>query len=180
MPEIKQPVRCVNCGFLCKTMGADREYEIWAATKWDRDKGALNRHRRPVSEGGQTAHSKPFCFAGGNVDFGEGTFPSAEPILQEINADRHCDKYFPWRQGMHPRDAAEERRMVELEQRREEFERTSEIDRRNFENALFNQGHDVQKTIRDLTRKMGKFTIAVVILTVLQAIIGIVSFFLES
>jgi hypothetical protein len=163
-------------------MGANREYEIWAATKWDRDSGELNHHQRPVSEGGKQANSKPFCFAGGPVEFGEK--PTAESIRKEINRDRKCDQYFPWRKGMHPRDAAQERFMVELEQRREEFERTSEHDRRKFENELFDRGHNVQESIRDLTKKMGRFTkgvsILVVFLAFVQIIIAVVSIVLDN
>lgn len=139
--------RCLTCGFLSKWEPAGSIFHIGMP---DRLKGKAYRHFLPQGE----IVTLPFCFRGAVAFETEdelglmATRPAEErdkAAADVFQRDRRCPKWYPYRPGFSPQAHLEELRMLELEQRRENFEQRMEAERRGFEWSLAAQAEKAER-----------------------------------
>ena len=141
------PGRCINCGFLSKRRVDKPIREFHEATGVDRANGSLWTVENPFD-------AMPWCFmrvgqfvretepyiADKEKDRSKPV-PMAEwerAMRQIIGADRNCQSFYPWQEGLLPQEHYEELRMQQLEDSRRKFEGTMEQRRREFEEKMEN------------------------------------------
>jgi len=114
--------KCRYCGFLSKhgtdtvNFPSPRFYEVEHS---ERIYGKFTRH---VVSQGMVADTEPMCFMEKiNLTEIDQTQGRAK-LLEEINADRHCESWWPYRPGRSPNQHYEELQMQRLEQDRRAHE----------------------------------------------------------
>ena len=85
---------------------------------------------------GQSVDTLPACFVRA-FNITDEVVQLGSPITQSvktvIDKDRACRKWYPWTPGFSPQQHLEEMKMLDLEQRRREFEEKMEASRRRFD-----------------------------------------------
>ncbi len=130
-------VKCKGCGFLGKLRRQiDAETIVYEATRYNRANGALWRHSGWPKPGNDTP-TQPTCFRNATnlnkelVDSlasagQEGQAAEEEHTLAIIGKSRECESWYPWTEYRSPKEHYEEFKMLQLEQRREIFEKELE------------------------------------------------------
>ena len=136
--------RCVNCGFLCKINENAAVSGCYEATAPDRYTGHLAEYQATL--GLQRFEqfaipTIPWCFrskANFIKELSElgATVHDDAKIHEVIRRQRDCSFWMLWKEFIGPKEHYEEFKMLELEQRREQFEQQMEKDRRAFELKL--------------------------------------------
>jgi len=147
--------RCINCGFLGKRDCVSSISVCYEATAADRLAGQLTEYRmEPTQHGGMTnralLRTYPWCFLGKAHILDELNSIGAkdhqtDKVQQIIQKDRQCGSWYPWTEFRTPKEHFEEFKMLELEQRREEFEKHMEENRKEFEFKLQKRNEQERK-----------------------------------
>jgi hypothetical protein len=156
--------RCISCGFL---------------GKFDRYSGIcheaipLDRYRGDFGCQGSGISTIPWCYRN-KVEFkwdvnnlpNRAAFEKiCDKLKEDIKQDRKCPAWYPWTEGCSPKEHFEEFKMLELEQRRQEFEQRMEKERKEFELILDNRNREERKRT---DRVMIWLTIALIIFAAMQ------------
>ena len=177
--------RCINCGFLGKRDKISSVSECYSATAVDRLTGILNEAKgdivTPFGMGVQRAiiSTYPWCFIG-KADFlteletTGAKVHQADKVQEILKRDRGCESWYKWTEFVSPKEHFEEFKMLQLEQKRQEFEQRIEADRRKFELELQRLNEQSRKRTDNI---MAWLTIAAVIFALCQlfvAILGVI------
>ncbi len=132
---------CVSCGFLSKWSQGGPGAGCYELDWTGRLDGKAYSHYL-IFQG--EIITIPFCFQR-VVNFEDAHEVGLQtPLLEErerataevFQRNRQCPKWHPYRPGLDPKEHLRELRMLEQEQRREEFEQKMEQDRRAFEERM--------------------------------------------
>ena len=142
--------RCINCGYLGKKDTNVHTSECYEASTFERISGTLLKHMGAPTD--PSTHRPqiqtfPWCFVGkayihDEVDARfaemEGKEDKTVCVFNVISKSRDCPSWYPWREFATPKEHFEKSMMLAMEQKREEFEKQMEQDKREFELKLFN------------------------------------------
>lgn len=199
-PEADQG-RCRSCGFLSKhgtrTAGipSPRFYEVEHSERID---GSFFTHT-PAPHVGTT--SEPMCFRQKTNLMEIEEQQGRAKLLEAVNADRHCEAWYPYMPGRSPNEHYEEYKMQELERERRALEtKLSEmqlgVQRYGAEvaerNAVTLKEHaEIAEASKQLVgelkdvavrsdRTSKRVTWLVVLLAIAQVVVGLMTYFHES
>lgn len=142
--------RCISCGFLAKF---DLHYSgpppyIYEMPPRDRETGERSGLRL---EAAREITGFPQCYVNASDIWKEIGTARRDRNIDEFSAtrqvldqDRHCSKWYPYTQGYSPQEHLEEKRVLQLEKDRKEFEFRIEQDRKNFELLLEQRNRNFQ------------------------------------
>ena len=157
--------QCINCGFLGKRMRNPHFSECREATPWERAEGH-------IGDKGESDRYMPWCFIN-KAHLARETSelvddrPITEKVGQVITRPRDCDGWYPWTEGLDPKEHYEEHKMRQLEESRRQFEQRLAEDKRNWEKWL------AEREIKERAesdRVMRRLVIIGIILAILQLV----------
>jgi hypothetical protein len=179
--------RCISCGYLCKRIDLLTS-TIYEASVEDRNNFNFLSHPESPRQ------TKIWCFAYKEPLYEEferlkklydRKRDSAQICGQIVMRDTRCERWFPYKPFMSPKEHYERFQMMQLEQERRNFERRMEHDRRKFEQRmdkdrrefdlkLFKISQEVQKNSKNIVEKSDRFnrrvTFWIIILAVLEVL----------
>jgi hypothetical protein len=156
--------RCVTCGFVGR-----HAFEWYEVSQEERDTGRLHSATRGgirtklgciknaadlVQEWGEQTTTrlagKPIVDAEGIVDV------AAEygALRDVLTADRQCSKWYPYTQGLSPKEHVEELRMMQLEEDR----RKHEVSLAQLQSKSDERAASIAESLHQVTVETGKFT----------------------
>lgn len=182
--------RCIGCGFLAKhaTPGSGDTTHFEAELD-ERVKGNLFRHMVRRTDGHFV--TVPLCFRNvhpigveiRDLARDQSGLSPPEAAIQVIMKDRGCTKWYQYQPGRIPKEHLDELKLLEMEQRREDFERRLEEDRqaaaqeieedrRGFEETLSRQAEEAEDRRHNLVRWITVAAVFLAFAQVLAAILG--------
>jgi hypothetical protein len=171
--------RCQTCGFLSKhavpgfkSLPTPTFYEIEMVERYF---GLVFKHVPDLSVG--EVPTEPACFVSAIPRFYDAMSPYLErgdPLEDAAKhaflEDRHCKEWFPYTQGRSPKEHLEELKMLQLEQRRQEFEERMEKDRRDFESKLDELNREERRRTDNVMKWLA---FAGIVFSVVQAMVAL-------
>jgi hypothetical protein len=167
--------RCINCGFLDKMGFENRPPQAGSRLGDIEEVLAAHREHGSLFQLRDGYPSVPHCYRGAvplHVEFlvarfrilGQLSHAPVDPeaadrqILRDevLARDRGCPKWMPWTAHRSPHQHFEELKVLELERRREQFERQAELHRQDLEHQYeverraFDERMDGQRRYFDL------------------------------
>lgn len=153
--------RCINCGFLGKQRKDGTVSECFEATPTDRSSEQFQPYLGHISV-------YPRCFVRKiqfEPDWGLYNPPDLQKFRAQISEQRKCSSWYPYTEGLSPKEHFEEFKILELERKREDFEQRMEKERKEFEIKLDERNREERKRT---DRIMIWLTVAALIFAMLQ------------
>jgi len=171
--------RCISCGYLGKrSLYYDEVYE---ANDHDRSHFSFVSNTSPIN---QFVGTLPCCFVNElplskkfrDLEKKYGTTKDNSEISMEITArDIKCPKWTHYQSFRTPKEHFEGFKMLELEQRREEFEQRIEKERKEFELRLDELNRKERKRTDKVMKWLAIAAIIFAVAEVVAALLGITS-----
>jgi hypothetical protein len=162
--------QCISCGFLGKRPVDEHIAECFGITARERAEGNI---------GVDEPQFIPWCFMGKyhlarEVNELGGDELAKKKVSTIIQRHRECDRWYPAKEWLSPKEHYEQLKMMQVEQDRKQFEERMEEDRRGWQKWMADQA---ERDRKQSDRMMLRWTILGITLSVLLAIMQLIGAF---